>query len=122
MSVAKILREGLFSLFDAINRKDVVLDSCERVSVKSFIQDFCKMTGEIRSKEDVASLWKIDDILAERIFALFEEVVLDTDYNFETTIDSDSSGSGSDTTDFTEDSSEDEMSSSYTSDDNSDTS
>ena len=122
MSVAKILREGLFSLFDAINKKDVVLDSCERVSVKSFIQDFCKMTGEIRSKEDVASLWKIDDVLAERIFALFEEVVLETDYNFETTIDSDSSGSGSDTTDFTEDSSEDEMSSSYTSDDNSDTS
>ena len=122
MSVAKILREGLFSLFDAINKKDVVLDSCERVSVKSFIQDFCKMTGEIRSKEDVASLWKIDDVLAERIFALFEEVVLETDYNFETTIDSDSSGSGSDTTEFTGDSSEDEMSSSYTSDDNSDTS
>ena len=83
VSVANTLREAISELFTAMNKKDIVLDKSERVSVTSFIKDFCKMTGEINDKQDIIQLWSIEDALAENLFDLLKEVVFETEYEFE---------------------------------------
>ena len=74
-SVGAELKESIVDLFTAMRMDCVLIENDLKVTLSSFAKDFIKMADEIKSKDDIVSLWHIDPLVARKLFDLFNEVV-----------------------------------------------
>ena len=99
-SVATEVREALKELFSTLGNNTLMVEGDLEIKTDSFINDFLKMSDEIKSAVDVVNLWHIDQSIAQKLFMLFDEIVFG---NFDTLTDDSDPESDSDALDLSSD-------------------
>ena len=100
-SVAREVREAFEELFSSLGINTVLVEGELEMKPDSLVKDFLKMSDEIKSAEDIVSLWHIDQSIAKKLFMLFDEIVFG---HFDTLTDDSDPGSDSDALDKSSDS------------------
>ena len=104
-SVAADLKEALEELFTALRMDTLLVENELNVLTTSFIKDFIKMIDEIRSEQDIVSMWHIDPIVAQKVFLLLNDVIYgNIDVSLDSDVESDESDPDPDVLDQSSDS------------------
>ena len=74
-SVSSDLKESLTDLFIAMKIDTIMVEDDLAVPVKNFIKDFVKVIDEVRTEQDIVSMWHIDPTVAKKVFMLLNDVI-----------------------------------------------
>ena len=69
-SVATEVREAFEELFTTFKINTIMVEGELEIKTNNLIKDFLKMSDEIKSADDIVSLWHIDQSIAEKMFML----------------------------------------------------
>ena len=94
--VAKEVREAFEELFATMGIDTLLVEGELAIKTNSFTRDFIQMSDEIKSGDDIVSLWHIDQDIAHNLYLLFHEIVFG---NCDTIIDDSDHESESDALD-----------------------
>ena len=78
-SVASGIKGALVELFEALNMETISVEKDLKVNTRGFIKDFIKVIDEIKTEEDIVSIWHIDPVVAARVFSLLKDVLSEPD-------------------------------------------
>ena len=92
-SVASDVKDALTELFTVLSIDNLLIENELKVTTSSFINDFLKMSDEIKSDQDIVDIWHIDKAIATQLYMLFYEVVFKS---FDAPLVSDSESEDSD--------------------------
>ena len=78
-SVASGIKGALVELFEALNMETISVEKDLKVNTRGFIKDFIKVIDEIKTEEDIVSIWHIDPVVAAKVFSLLKDVLSEPD-------------------------------------------
>ena len=73
--VATEVREAFEELFATMGIDTLLVEAELAINTNSFTRDFIHMSDEIKSGDDIVSMWHIDTDIAQTLYMLFHEIV-----------------------------------------------